>query len=157
MRSRARTLRAITMPMTASIRLFGFLVLATPALACSSGSSPAPALDSSAKLNALSTGGLQALCDWTNAQEGGYGAVIPCDAGASSIEADSNQAACVAESMQHFDKVSCPGTVGDWMMCVEWRLSNWCSANPPAPTGQCEALQNGCFGSGYPEDAGTDQ
>jgi len=115
------------------------------------------ALDSSAKLNALSTGGLQALCDWTNAQEGGYGAVIPCDAGASSIEADSNQAACVAESMQHFDKVSCPGTVGDWMMCVEWRLSNWCSANPPAPTGQCEALQNGCFGSGYPEDAGTDQ
>ena len=130
-----------------AIRCLG-LVVAAATLACSSASSPSPSLDSSKKLNALSAADLEALCDWTAAEEGGYGTTIACDAAATSLEASQDQATCVAEGMQHFVQRMCPGTVGDWKVCVKWRLSNWCAATPPASSGECEVIQEGCYGSG---------
>jgi hypothetical protein len=127
-------------------------ILAVTPLACSSSASSRSSVAPSKSLNALSTGDLQGLCDWTAQQEGGYGTNIPCDGGGS-LEASQDQATCVAEAMQHFDQPSCTSTAEDWMTCIKWRLSNWCSAAPPAPSGQCEAIQTGCYGSGSP-DAG---
>ncbi|MGA2448495.1 MAG: hypothetical protein ABTD50_07465 [Polyangiaceae bacterium] len=105
----------------------------------------APNLDPTTSLSALSAPGLQTLCDWTAAQEGGYGAIIDCDAAATSLEAAQDQATCVAQAQSQFDQASCAATVSDWVTCTQWRLSNWCSANPPPPTGRCEALQTGCY------------
>jgi hypothetical protein len=136
------------------MRLAGVgLLLTGTTLACSSFSSSS--VDPSKKLNSLSTGDQQSLCDWTAQQQGGYGVIIPCDAAPTDLEVEKDQAICVAEEMQRFDQPTCTATVGDWMMCVKWRLSNWCSAAPPAPTGQCAAIQTGCYGSRSP-DAGTD-
>ena len=135
----------------------GFLLLST--IACSSmPSASADAgldVDPAMKLNTLTSGEQQALCDWTNQEEGGYGTVVLCDASQASLEADKDQATCVAEEIQHFEQPTCTTTVGDWMMCVQWRLANWCTATPPTPSGQCAAIQTGCYGSASP-DAGTD-
>jgi len=122
----------------------GLLVTVTT-FACSS--SPSTSLDPSAKLNTLSTAGQEALCDWTAQVQGGYGAFIPCAGGAPGLEVAMNQATCVAESVQHFDQPTCTATVGDWMTCVKWALAIHCSTNPPAPTGQCAAIDTGCYGT----------
>lgn len=131
--------------------------VATATLACSStgSSSSGSGLDSSKKLSALSATDLQSLCDWTAAQEGGYGTVVACDAAPTSLQASKDQATCVAEGEQHFWQPICSATVGDWMACVKWRLSNWCFADPPPPSGACEAIQTGCYGSN-PTDAGAE-
>jgi|CZKU01.1.fsa_nt_gi hypothetical protein len=126
-----------------------------PALACSSTSSSTPdsglAVDPAAKLDTLSPADLQALCDWAAQEQGGYGVHIPCDAGPSGpsdLEVAPDQATCVAELSPHFHQPTCTVTVADWMACLKWRLSNWCSAAPPAPTGTCAVFQAGCYGSG---------
>jgi hypothetical protein len=60
--------------------------------------------------------------------------------------------------MQHVAQPTCQGTVGDWMVCVKGRLSNWCAATPPAASGEREVIQAGCYGSGsnVPDAGGTD-
>jgi hypothetical protein len=134
------------------------VVFPLTALACSSGSAmpdPGPGVDSSKKLNELSMGDLQALCDWSARLQGGYGVHIPCDAAPTDLEVPPDQATCVAEVSPHFGRASCTTTVGDWEACLKWRLSNWCSVAPPPATGQCAALQVGCYGP-VPPDAGTD-
>lgn len=128
------------------------LLLIVTTLACSSSSSNS--LDPSTKLNTLSTGGQQALCDWTAQVQGGYGAVIPCEGGAPVLEVAMDQATCVAESVQHFEQPTCTATVGDWMTCVKWAFAIHCSPNPPAPTGQCAAIDTGCYGSPSPDGGG---
>ena len=133
------------------------LGVTTATFACSSASSQSASLDPSSMLNAISASDLKALCDWTAAQEGGYGTVVACDAAPTSLEADVDQATCVAEGRQHFAQATCSASVGDWMACVKWRLSNWCSATPPTPAGPCETIQNGCYGSGSNTlDSGSD-
>jgi hypothetical protein len=120
------------------------------------GSSPSTGLDPALALNAMSPADLRALCDWTANQQGGYGAMIDCDAADTGLLVEKDQATCLAVVTPHWTRPTCTATVGDWMMCVQWRLSNWCSANPPPPMGRCEALQNGCYGPPVPLDAGLD-
>jgi hypothetical protein len=129
------------------------LFYAVTTFACSS-SSPST-VDPSKKLNTLSTGDQESLCDWTAQEQGGYGTIITCDAASTDLEVETDQAKCIADVSPHFSQPTCTANVGDWMTCVKWRLSNWCSATPPVPTGQCAAIQTGCFGSSLP-DAGTD-
>jgi hypothetical protein len=119
-------------------------------------SSAGGSLDPSESLNALSTTQVQQLCDWAAKLQGGYGIDIPCDAAPTSLETPANQAACVAESAPHFSQASCSTSVGEWMMCVEWRLSNWCSASLPPLPANCAQAQAACYGSESPLDAGTD-
>lgn len=132
----------------------GILMTATM-LACScSSSTSSSSVDPSKRLNALTTSDQQALCDWTAQEQGGYGTIIPCDAGPSDLEVEKDHAACLALETQHFDQPTCTATVGDWMACVKLNLSTWCSAHPPAPTGQCAAIDTGCYGSPAPDGGG---
>jgi len=99
---------------------------------------------------------MQAFCDWTNQKQGGYGQMIPCDAGGSPLETDPNQVTCVAELSQHASEPNCSATIGQWTMCIEWFLAHWCPDTLPARPAECNVIQTTCYASGSPPDGGSD-
>jgi hypothetical protein len=130
-------------------------------LACgtgpASGSSSGPPVEPSKTLAALSSSEMGAFCDWTNQKEGGYGRVIECDASGVPLETDPDQATCVAELTQHASEPNCSATVGQWTMCFEWLLANWCTTMPSMMPAECNVIQTTCYGSGgLPIDGGGD-
>jgi len=121
-----------------------------------SGSSSGPPVDPSKTLAELTPSEMQAFCDWTNQKQGGYGQMIPCDAGGSPLETDPNQATCVAELSQHASMPHCSSTVAQWTMFVEWFLANWCGSKRKMPPAEFATIQATCYPSGAPSDGGGD-
>ena len=132
------------------------LLLFCVSVACSTGShgNGAPPVDASKALSSLSLAELQALCDWSTQQQGGYGINANCEATGVPLQTSSNQAECVAEVMPHYSRPTCATTVGQWTTCVRWLVANWCSTMPAARPAACDAFQTLCYGS--QADAGTD-
>lgn len=84
--------------------------------ACSDDAADEPALDDNQKLSALSDAQLGALCDWSNAAQGGYDKKILCKDGVTSVPTQKDQAACKAEDGPVLKK--CDQTVATYKACT---------------------------------------
>lgn len=69
-------------------------------------------VDSSKRLDSLTATEIAQFCDWTNAKLGGYGATMSCG-GDITLEADANQAECVAGA-----PTTCAATVAQAEACA---------------------------------------
>jgi hypothetical protein len=127
-----------------------------PGSKCESLQAFSPPVDPSKALAELSSNEMQAFCDWTNQKEGGYGRVIECEASGVPLETDPDQATCVAELARRASEPSCSATVGQWTMCFEWLLGNWCNTMPSMMPAECASIQTTCYGSGGLPDGGGD-
>lgn len=83
---------------------------------CSDDAADEPALDDNQKLSALSDAQLGALCDWSNAAQGGYDKKILCKDGVTSVPTQKDQAACKAEDGPVLKK--CDQTVATYKACT---------------------------------------
>jgi hypothetical protein len=93
-----------------------------------------PPIDPSTKLTDLTDAQKAELCDWMNAELGGYGLVTDCGGG-NTTKNSSDQAQCVATALTY----RCPVTVGQLETCVEAEApSHACQFPMPA----CKAV--GC-------------
>jgi len=102
-------------------------------------------------------GEVQALCDWSTQKEGGYSRTIQCEASGIPLETAPDQATCVTESSQNASQPNCSATVGQWTMCFDWFLANWCTATPLMLPAECAVLQTTCYASsGSLTDGGGD-
>jgi hypothetical protein len=93
-----------------------------------------PNIDPNLDTYTLTNAQLGELCDWTNAQLGGYGKVTPCDSdggthGPISVQNSANQAMCVATTFMF----RCRLTVGQYEDCILAQVpSGGCSYPQPA-------------------------
>jgi len=111
----------------APLRIVMALLVAGALPACSDDDSTNDgSLDDSQKLSTLTDAQFGALCDWSNAKQGGYGSTTKCSDG-TTVSAQKDQAACKAEDGPTI--TNCDQTVATYKACTLKMAEHKCDSD----------------------------
>ncbi len=113
-------------------------VLALWLVGCSDDGTTTTSLDDNQKLSALSDAQLGALCDWSNAAQGGYDKEVLCKDGVTSVPTQKDQAACKAEDGPILKK--CDQSVAIYKACTLRLAPDPCDTTNGLTSKQCLPL-----------------